>query len=97
MAAEASGRAARVVAARLDEAEGTKAEAAEAPARTIRAESFIIDNFDNGIEFIVKVGQRSEYVDGSVGGLVDARREVSTKIRFRRSVGQSIESSESSL
>ena len=61
MAAEASGRAARVVAARLDEAEGTNAEAAEAPARTIRAESFIIDNGWMELNIIVKVGQRSEY------------------------------------
>lgn len=43
MAAEASGRAARRVVARLDEAEGTKAEAAEAPVRRMRAEIFIID------------------------------------------------------
>ncbi len=64
MAAEASGRAARVVAARLDEAEGTNAEAAEAPARTIRAESFIIDNWWMELNIIVKVGQRSEMVDG---------------------------------
>ena len=70
MAAEASGRAARVVAARLDEAEGTNAEAAEAPARTIRAESFIIDNWWMELNIIVKIGQRS--VDGGWICFVDA-------------------------